>query len=66
MPMTPVPGVKMDWIGQRWDEHRARRADERLLLWNWLSLQYRLADSGRNVTPAVGTTGAAARDAMNP
>ena len=43
MPATPplgaIPGVRTDWIAERWSAARAGEADERLLLWSWLSLQ---------------------------
>jgi asparagine synthase (glutamine-hydrolysing) len=43
MPATPplaaVPGMRPDWIAERWSAARAGEADERLLLWSWLSLQ---------------------------
>lgn len=38
-PLAPLPGVKMDKIAATWREHRTGRADHRLLLWSWLSLQ---------------------------
>jgi asparagine synthase (glutamine-hydrolysing) len=37
--LAPLPGVKMDKIAAMWREHRTGRADHRLLLWSWLSLQ---------------------------
>lgn len=43
MPATPplgaIPGVRTDWIAERWSAARNGEADERLLLWSWLSLQ---------------------------
>jgi asparagine synthase (glutamine-hydrolysing) len=43
MPATPplgaVPGLRPDWITERWSAARAGKEDERLLLWSWLSLQ---------------------------
>ena len=43
MPATPpvgtIPGVRPDWIAERWSAARAGKEDERLLLWSWLSLQ---------------------------
>jgi asparagine synthase (glutamine-hydrolysing) len=43
MPATPplgaVPGLRPDWIAERWSAARAGKYDERLLLWSWLSLQ---------------------------
>ena len=43
MPATPplgaIPGLRPDWIAERWSAARAGKEDERLLLWSWLSLQ---------------------------
>ncbi len=43
MPATPpleaVPGLRPDCIAEHWSAARAGKADERLLLWSWLSLQ---------------------------
>lgn len=43
MPATPplgaIPGLRPDWIAQRWSAARSGDEDERLLLWSWLSLQ---------------------------
>lgn len=41
-PLQPVPGVRMDWVCRAWEDHRAGRADHRLFLWTWLSLQHTL------------------------
>jgi hypothetical protein len=38
-PLTAIPGLRTDWIAERWFAARAGEADERLLLWSWLSLQ---------------------------
>jgi asparagine synthase (glutamine-hydrolysing) len=41
-PMPPpgsVPGMRQEWIAERWSAARTGREDERLLLWSWLSLQ---------------------------
>jgi asparagine synthase (glutamine-hydrolysing) len=38
-PLEAVPGMRMDRVGKVWDEHREGRADHRLFLWTWLSLQ---------------------------
>lgn len=38
-PLNPVPGVNMDFVSRQWSDHRAGRADNRLFLWTWLSLQ---------------------------
>jgi asparagine synthase (glutamine-hydrolysing) len=38
-PLAPVTGMRMNRMARAWDEHRAGRADHRLLLWSWLSLQ---------------------------
>lgn len=42
-PFDPVPGIRPAWMKQAWDDHRAGRADHRLALWTWLSLQYTLS-----------------------
>jgi asparagine synthase (glutamine-hydrolysing) len=39
-PMSPVRGVNTAWAERAWAEHRAGRADNRLFLWTWLSLQH--------------------------
>jgi asparagine synthase (glutamine-hydrolysing) len=38
-PLGAVSGVRPAWIAERWSAARAGEADERLLLWSWLSLQ---------------------------
>lgn len=38
-PLAPIAGMRMDRVEQAWREHRAGRADHRLFLWSWLSLQ---------------------------
>jgi len=38
-PLARVDGAKPDWIAERWRAAQAGAADERLLLWSWLSLQ---------------------------
>jgi asparagine synthase (glutamine-hydrolysing) len=38
-PLYPLPGVRMDQIAAAWADHRSGRADHRLLLWSWLTLQ---------------------------
>ena len=38
-PLGPIPGLRTDWIAERWTAARAGEEDERLLLWSWLSLQ---------------------------
>ncbi len=34
-----LPGLRADWVEERWTAARAGQEDERLLLWSWLSLQ---------------------------
>jgi len=34
-----VPGIRLDQVARAWQEHREGRADHRLFLWSWLSLQ---------------------------
>jgi asparagine synthase (glutamine-hydrolysing) len=38
-PLGALPGLRPAWIAERWSAARAGEADERLLLWSWLSLQ---------------------------
>ena len=38
-PLAAVTGLRPNWIADRWIAARAGEADERLLLWSWLSLQ---------------------------
>jgi len=38
-PLGAVPGLRPEWIAERWSAARAGHEDERLLLWSWLSLQ---------------------------
>jgi asparagine synthase (glutamine-hydrolysing) len=38
-PLAPMKGVHMSPVAQRWAEHRTGRADHRLFLWSWLTLQ---------------------------
>jgi asparagine synthase (glutamine-hydrolysing) len=42
-PLAALPGVRLDRIADAWAEHRSGRADHRLLLWSWLSLQHTCA-----------------------
>ncbi|MBF0429322.1 MAG: asparagine synthase (glutamine-hydrolyzing), partial [Magnetococcales bacterium] len=39
-PLLPAAGVDIDWVARRWQAHRLDKADHRLFLWSWLSLQY--------------------------
>ena len=34
-----VPGIRLDQVARAWQEHREGRADHRLFLCSWLSLQ---------------------------
>ncbi|MDE2379513.1 asparagine synthase (glutamine-hydrolyzing) [Bradyrhizobium sp.] len=45
-PFDPVPGIRPAWMRQAWQDHRAGRADHRLALWTWLSLQHTLRAAG--------------------
>lgn len=38
-PFEPLSGVRMDYARRAFTEHRAGRADHRLFLWSWMSLQ---------------------------
>jgi asparagine synthase (glutamine-hydrolysing) len=49
-PLNGVPGLRPDWIAERWSTAQAGQADERLLLWSWLSLQ---GIVGRNGSAAI-------------
>jgi asparagine synthase (glutamine-hydrolysing) len=46
-PLNPLPGVSTDWVRRAWLDHRSGRADHRLFLWSWLSLQYLMGNAGR-------------------
>lgn len=45
-PFDPVPGIRPAWMRQAWQDHRAGRADHRLAVWTWLSLQHTLRAAG--------------------
>ena len=38
-PLAPMGGVRMERVMDRWNQHRAGKADQRLFLWSWLALQ---------------------------
>ncbi len=38
-PMRDLPGVRLDRVKELWEAHRLGKADHRLFLWSWLSLQ---------------------------
>jgi asparagine synthase (glutamine-hydrolysing) len=38
-PLDAVPGMRTDRVAQAWRDHRQGAADNRLLLWTWLSVQ---------------------------
>jgi hypothetical protein len=38
-PLAPVAGIRISAVAKAWEDHRERRADNRLFLWGWLSLQ---------------------------
>jgi asparagine synthase (glutamine-hydrolysing) len=42
-PETSIPGINSQWVKRRQQSHRAGKADHRLLLWCWMSLQRRIA-----------------------
>lgn len=46
-PFDPIPGIRPAWIKRAWRDHRSGRADHRLALWTWLSLQHTLHASAR-------------------
>jgi asparagine synthase (glutamine-hydrolysing) len=39
-PLAPLPGISTAWARRAWQDHREGRADHRLFLWSWLSMQY--------------------------
>jgi asparagine synthase (glutamine-hydrolysing) len=39
-PLAAVEGLSSEFARKAWNDHRAGRADRRLFLWTWLSLQY--------------------------
>ncbi len=41
-PLREVSGMSSSWMAAAWQDHRHNRADNRLLLWTWLSLQHTL------------------------
>ena len=45
-PLGAIPGLRPAWIAERWSAARAGDADERLLLWSWLSLQGIVSQNG--------------------
>lgn len=52
MPRREIAGMKLGWMTRCFDEHRAGKADHRLPMWCWLSLQQILAR--RESRPASG------------
>jgi hypothetical protein len=38
-PSGAIPGLRPEWIAERWFATQTGQEDERLLLWSWLSLQ---------------------------
>lgn len=54
-PLQPLPGISMPWARSAWQNHRTGRADHRLFLWSWLSLQY-LCNGNREPGPATQWT----------
>ena len=38
-PLASVDGTRMERVLDRWIQHRAGKADQRLFLWSWLALQ---------------------------
>jgi asparagine synthase (glutamine-hydrolysing) len=39
LPLGAVDGLRMEQVKERWVQHRAGKADQRLFLWSWLALQ---------------------------
>jgi len=52
VPLSPVPGMRMDQVAAAWDGHRTGTRDERLFLWCWLALQTARAPFGTLVGAA--------------
>ena len=52
VPLRPLPGVRSGWAERAWAAHRAGRADHRLFLWTWWSLQRTLAGPAAAATAA--------------
>lgn len=46
-PLQPVPGMRDGFAERMWQAHRQGRADHRLFLWSWLSLQAVLGREGQ-------------------
>jgi asparagine synthase (glutamine-hydrolysing) len=44
-PLNPVTGIRTAWVDKAWNDHRSGRADHRLFLWTWLSLQHVLGEA---------------------
>ncbi|WP_404385124.1 asparagine synthase (glutamine-hydrolyzing) [Caenispirillum salinarum] len=44
-PLDDVSGMRSKWAADAWGNHRSGRADNRLFLWTWLSLQHTLRQS---------------------
>lgn len=38
-PLSPLPGVKLDYVRNAFADHRSGTSDERLFLWSWLCVQ---------------------------
>jgi asparagine synthase (glutamine-hydrolysing) len=38
-PLEAIDGVDLKWVKKRWSEHRSQKADHRIFLWSWLSIQ---------------------------
>jgi asparagine synthase (glutamine-hydrolysing) len=39
IPLSAVPGMRLNRVEKAWQDHRSKREDNRLFLWSWLSLQ---------------------------
>jgi asparagine synthase (glutamine-hydrolysing) len=51
-PVSPIKGVRMKPVVERWAEHRAGTADHRLFLWSWLALQSVLHPTSNSTSSA--------------
>lgn len=51
-----IPGMRDDAFERRWQRHRAGEADERLLLWTWLTLRLWMAGLGERHLIGAGAS----------
>ena len=51
-PVTPISGVRMKPVVERWTDHRGGMGDHRLFLWSWLALQSVLHPTSNSTSSA--------------